>query len=56
MQGASYTYGAPVSAAQVLGIAVATGLRLLSRQDQRVMIGCSLLLLGLLVIGSKSRG
>jgi hypothetical protein len=55
MQTTSYTYSAPVSAAQVLGIAVATGLRLLSPQDRRVVVGCSLLLLGLMVIGSKAR-
>lgn len=47
--------GLSASPIQLVGLAVASGLSLISMQDRRVLVGCSLLILGLLVLGSKSR-
>jgi hypothetical protein len=41
---------------QFIGLAVASGLQLLSRQDRRVVVGCTLVVLGLLVLAAKSKG
>jgi membrane-associated phospholipid phosphatase len=40
----------------LIGLAIASGLQLLSRQDRRVVVGCTLVVLGLLVLAAKSKG
>jgi hypothetical protein len=40
---------------QFIGIAVATGLGMLSRREGRAIVGCSLLLLGLAVLAANKR-
>jgi len=55
MRNRSVPSAGPVSAMQLVGLVVTGGLQLLSRQDRRVLVGCSLLILGLAVLGSKAR-
>jgi hypothetical protein len=40
----------PSVAAQLMGIAVSAGLTLLSRRDKKVLVGGTLLILGLMVL------
>jgi hypothetical protein len=43
-------------AGQLVGLLVASGLQLLSLKNRRMAVGCTLLVLGLLVLGAKSKG
>jgi hypothetical protein len=41
--------------AQLIGIAVAAGLSLISRKEGRAIVGCSLLVLGVAVLAANRR-